>query len=402
MTNRNLFAATALLLWTLSFGVQAQGIRMATAEAPPYQLKTGESIKGIAVDVVRCVMDRLSLPYELHLYPWKRNINLLKNNELDLVFSLQPDERLKNDALLSAPLVLEKWYWYGKKQPEGTVPLSARIIALSGSNQAAWLTASGYQSIKTVSNSESALKMVELERADYTLLSQGQYQKAIADGAISPESLVSDFVRFSQMGAYINNRYLEKQPAFLGHFNEQIFNCEPAQVKLGKSDREQLLAAYAKARDFISTPEILSAIAESNQAMANTTQDQIQSLDQQWRKELMQQNRALIDTILARPASETLKAIKNNSQGLYSEIFVVNQHGLNVAMSDTTSDYWQGDEAKFTETFAKQSAEPFIDDIEYDASTRTFQSQISFTLYDGTRPIGVATVGIDVEKALSN
>ncbi len=36
-----------------------------------------------------------------------------------------------------------------------------------------------------------------------------------------------------------------------------------------------------------------------------------------------------------------------------TEVFVMDARGLNVAASDVTSDYWQGDEEKFSETFPK-------------------------------------------------
>ena len=37
--------------------------------------------------------------------------------------------------------------------------------------------------------------------------------------------------------------------------------------------------------------------------------------------------------------------------------------GLNVAASDVTSDYWQGDEAKFKKTYAVGSGAIFIDEL---------------------------------------
>ncbi len=76
--------------------------------------------------------------------------------------------------------------------------------------------------------------------------------------------------------------------------------------------------------------------------------------------------------------------------------------GLNVGISDVTSDYWQGDEAKFKKTFEK--SDYFIDDIEYDDSTQKFQSQISLAIKDpGTKKdIGAITLGIDVEYVLSS
>lgn len=46
------------------------------------------------------------------------------------------------------------------------------------------------------------------------------------------------------------------------------------------------------------------------------------------------------------PVSALFRDMVEASGRLCTEIFVMDARCLNVAMSDTTSDYWQGDEAK--------------------------------------------------------
>ena len=52
---------------------------------------------------------------------------------------------------------------------------------------------------------------------------------------------------------------------------------------------------------------------------------------------------------------QTLSEIEEvqESAATFAEIFVMNRMGANVAMTGKTSDYWQGDEAQFTESFKK-------------------------------------------------
>jgi hypothetical protein len=73
---------------------------------------------------------------------------------------------------------------------------------------------------------------------------------------------------------------------------------------------------------------------------------------------------------------------------------------LNVAQATMTSDYWQGDEDKFTKSFGVGPDAIDISDVEQDESTQVFESQVSITVTDpatGT-PIGSITAGIDVGK----
>jgi hypothetical protein len=73
--------------------------------------------------------------------------------------------------------------------------------------------------------------------------------------------------------------------------------------------------------------------------------------------------------------------------------------GLNVAQSDVTSDYWQGDEAKWKKSFLAGPDGLFIDEVEFDESTQTYQAQVSVSIADpdSGEAIGAITVGVNVE-----
>ena len=72
--------------------------------------------------------------------------------------------------------------------------------------------------------------------------------------------------------------------------------------------------------------------------------------------------------------------------------------GLDVAQSTLTSDYWQGDEAKWSETYPVGPDAVQIGEIEQDESTQVFQSQVSIAVTDPAtgEVIGAITVGVDV------
>lgn len=74
--------------------------------------------------------------------------------------------------------------------------------------------------------------------------------------------------------------------------------------------------------------------------------------------------------------------------------------GLNVAASVATSDMWQGDEAKFQETFPFGPDAVHFSEIEYDESTQVYQGQISLSLKDPETGdvIGAITVGVDAKE----
>ncbi|MCZ6859791.1 MAG: hypothetical protein O7I42_05875 [Alphaproteobacteria bacterium] len=175
-------------------------------------------------------------------------------------------------------------------------------------------------------------------------------------------------------------------------------------------------AAYAAApheapmRDFasntvanwISNPMVVEAIKAQNIKHASLSQDQIDKLDKQWRAETGNSDRPLIEEVLAKALSKFLAEAKGGTQGLVTEVFVMDNKGLNVGQSDVTSDYWQGDEAKWKKTFLAGPDAMFIDEVEQDESTQTFQSQLSMSIVDPAtgNVIGAITVGVNIDALM--
>ena len=158
--------------------------------------------------------------------------------------------------------------------------------------------------------------------------------------------------------------------------------------------------ADAEVRGWISDPAIVSAVKAQNQKHAGLQQADIDRLDKQWRSETGSSNQPLIKAVLSNDLSKFLKGKKDASKGLYTEIFVMDNKGLNVGQSDVTSDYWQGDEAKWQKTFQVGASAIHVSDVKKDESTQTFQGQLSLPVVDpaNNQVIGAITLGINVEQ----
>ena len=156
--------------------------------------------------------------------------------------------------------------------------------------------------------------------------------------------------------------------------------------------------ANGKLREIAQNPALVSAIMAQNEQSAGYDQAKIDALDQQWRAEVDAADKPLINATLGTDASKFLAAAQADSTGLFTEIFATDAKGLNVAQSTITSDYWQGDEDKFTMSFGAGADAVFLGEIEQDESTQTFQSQVSITVTDPATgaPIGSITAGIDL------
>ena len=158
--------------------------------------------------------------------------------------------------------------------------------------------------------------------------------------------------------------------------------------------------ANGKLRDIANDPALVSAIMAQNQTTAGYDQAKVDELDKQWRAEVDAADKPLINATLGTEASQYLAKAQADSAGLFTEIFATDAKGLNVAQSTITSDYWQGDEDKFSKSFGAGADAVFLGEIEQDESTQAFQSQVSITVTDPATgaPIGSITAGVDLSS----
>lgn len=158
--------------------------------------------------------------------------------------------------------------------------------------------------------------------------------------------------------------------------------------------------AAKKIQEWAKDPAVVAAVKAQNKAHSGLSQGDIDKMDKQWRSETAASAQPMIQKVISNELSKFLKAKKEASQGLYTEIFVMDNKGLNVGQSDVTSDYWQGDEAKWQKTYMVGGDAVHIGGVQKDESTQSFQSQVSVSIVDpaNKQVIGAVTVGVDVEQ----
>lgn len=152
-------------------------------------------------------------------------------------------------------------------------------------------------------------------------------------------------------------------------------------------------------RGWVQVPVVLISVEAQNKRYAAIEQSRIDNLDKQWRAETKEQNQPLIAAVLSNPLSSYLTQIQAASDGLYTEIFVVDNKGLNVGQSSITSDYWQGDEAKFQKTYPLGPTAVFVDKAELEEKSKTWRAQVSLTVTDAAgKAIGAVTIEINLTE----
>lgn len=94
--------------------------------------------------------------------------------------------------------------------------------------------------------------------------------------------------------------------------------------------------------------------------------------------------------------SAFLRGIKAASGGVITEIFVMDNAGLNVGQTNGTGDLMQGDEAKWQKTYQVSANAVFIDAVEEEDGINISQVSLTVARPNSAR-LGAITIGINVD-----
>ncbi|QSQ26078.1 hypothetical protein JY651_14620 [Pyxidicoccus parkwayensis] len=143
-------------------------------------------------------------------------------------------------------------------------------------------------------------------------------------------------------------------------------------------------------RRMAADPEVIQAVLAQNARHVSLAT--IQSEDETWRASPMLTpfKQRVLDT----PCSRVLNRHREKLGRVVAEAFTMDDQGALVGATRRTSDYWQGDEAKFQVPFTKGQTlreKPFFDE-----SSQAYVIQVSLPVRDGGKTIGAITIGLSL------
>ena len=407
MPDRHLFPCLLLLIATLAQASDEDHptVRLDTSLEDPYQVVVDGELSGSSVTVLQCIFSRLHQPYQIQLTSLSRARQNVSRRIADGFFSSAPDTQVDGYAQLSAPLLMEKWYWYALEPQILNKPIwerDLRIGSVLGSNSMTWLEARGITVAQKVPRLEQLIELLQRGRIDLFLADDNVMRSALSQQPKQPD-LQQRFVRYSPLGVYFSHDFLQQHPDFLNAFNRQVEHCAPRGSTLTDAEAHylrQLTAQHLKRWAY--HDELLNALRQA--ATRNTSIERIRELDRQWQRERLLEEKPLIRRLLQAPASQLLANITRQHQPLFNEIFLSDQSGQLVAISEITSDYWQADEDDFQQAQRLAPGQVHIGNVEYDGSTQSFQSKVSAPIHDPEdgRLLGVLSLGINIETAFGD
>ncbi len=148
------------------------------------------------------------------------------------------------------------------------------------------------------------------------------------------------------------------------------------------------------------SPTIIDALEEASSLRQDVTEEQIAEWDNAWKDE-SPAIEATVDEVLNNPTSDYLRIFLNQFPEEV-EVFLTDKKGLNIAMTDRTSDYLQADESWWQVAFNNGKGQTFIDEVELDASTGVYAMNIGVPVFDRQHKevIGILRGSLDISQVV--
>ncbi len=143
---------------------------------------------------------------------------------------------------------------------------------------------------------------------------------------------------------------------------------------------------------------VYEALREQNKENANLTLIEIDRIDQRWRRETLAANQPMLEEMLDRELSKYLYSVRQSHDD-YTEVFIMDNRGINVGQSDPSADIWQGGKPNWIGTFHAGPGAVHVGLTGMNEVTQMKQTYLSLAIEDpdSGEVIGVVSVGIKAE-----
>lgn len=205
-------------------------IRLGTQDLPPYQMFQDGKITGLAVERVKCALDGLGDPYEIHMISWSQAQLQTQNGDLDGFFVGSKNASRAKYATTSDPVISEDLVWFmakgGDIDPNDPADaLRARFSAKFSTSKWLQIKRNGYNVVKKPRDAESLLNMLMVGDIDVALEYELIFEHYMVERGLEPNYFDRIPLRQQENNVHFSNSFLAANPLFLKRFNSNLSKC---------------------------------------------------------------------------------------------------------------------------------------------------------------------------------
>jgi hypothetical protein len=182
-------------------------------------------------------------------------------------------------------------------------------------------------------------------------------------------------------------------PTHVASFLVAAVTLVPGGPKLDPALSAQIEERVAVVRQWAADAILVQAVREAN--AHSRSMSEIQTINREW--EEATGVTPFMRTLIEHPAARRLKELRAGNPEI-QEAFLTDSIGANVAITNKTSDFFQGDEPQYLEAFNQGKGGVHIGELSLDESIQQYSVHVGVPVLDEGKPIGVLLAAVNVEK----
>ena len=198
------FFSFALFILVSSLGFSQKNISMVYPNFPPFTFEDGENASGLGIEIAKKIFQDLGLKHQLRsVTNYDRALLTIIQKKAD-GFLLGTENNSRNKvAVLSEPLMMNRWSWFSMKAMSERPTKQDRIGTIRNTNTHKWLVKNGYQ-VRPVDNLKSLYFQLKKKRIDYVFVAEMVFKKSLKDQKVDSKSLGYLVERERPFGIYLS------------------------------------------------------------------------------------------------------------------------------------------------------------------------------------------------------
>ncbi len=224
-----LFLSLLLIAWQVK--INAKILQITTQDWPPYQIKEGAQITGSATKTVKCVLNKLNIPYHIEVLPWKAAQEKVKAGKADAFYAAGITTERNSYAMPTDKIANYKWVWVLNKNsildpqtPE--FKKNTNVAAKYGTGPEFYLFENNYKIIASPKELEQLFKMLEAKRFEAFLTPEEPLTELFNSKVIDSKNYKLVFHSNNALVFYFSKKYIKNNSNIIQNFNQSLKNCE--------------------------------------------------------------------------------------------------------------------------------------------------------------------------------
>ncbi|MBB3167923.1 substrate-binding periplasmic protein [Simiduia aestuariiviva] len=368
----------ALPTLSLSIGATAKELVANTSIHPPYQMLIDGELHGSTTDTVKCIKLALNARWQIRAVPRARAINNFNTGRAQVLF---PVMAAPADGLLTTPIVIERWQWISNRAAQGS-----RIGVVRGSNEHRWLLDNAMEPTLLVTDESQLIKLMQQGRIDRFIADQKTVDYLSQRDKIDTQHWQRTFLRFVPLYIALHKSYA----AGHSHINQLTDQCGRNNMQLTDDEQRTATQYIASLRKTLT-----DMVKQSLHEHTPVSDNDIILRESHWPSTRLEAAGFIVQSLV-----QKLKVLHKDNPNI-AEIIVMGKRGEVIASAEKTTDYWQGDEAKYLKSIDLDADAYWIAPIHYDQSTRQFIAHVAWPVLDNTTALGVISVGLRMDRLMA-